>query len=245
MSRLSRRGALLSAVAGTVAARLPAFAQSKPADTEWRHYAADNASTRYSPLDQINAANFSKMEVAWKFSTEKLGPRPEYIYEGTPLLVKGKLYCTAGSRRDVVCLDPATGELIWMHSIDEGERGKNAPRQYSGHGVAFWSDGKKDDRIVYVTPGYRLVALDARTGVPVKGFGKNGIVDLKQNDDQAIDLVTGEVGLHATPAVAKNTIVVGAAMLGGGQPRSRKNVKGYVRGLDARTGKRKWIFHTI
>src|SRR5471032_2561879 len=118
MSLLSRRGALLSAVTGFVAARLPAFAQAAAPDTEWRHYAADLASTRYAPLDQIGAANFSKLEVAWKFSTEKLGPRPEYIYEGTPLLIKGRLYCTAGSRRDVVCLDGATGELIWMYSIN-------------------------------------------------------------------------------------------------------------------------------
>ena len=245
MSLLSRRTTLLSGIAGAIAARVPALAQSKPADTEWRSYAADLASTRYAPLDQIHAGNFNKLEVAWKFSTEHLGPRPEFIYEGTPLLIKGKLYCTAGSRRDVVCLDGATGELIWMHSIDEGARGKNAPRQYSGHGVSYWTDGKKDERIVYVTPGYQLVALDARTGAPVKTFGKNGIVDLKQNDDQPIDLVTGEVGLHATPAIAKNTIVVGAAHLGGSQPKSRANVKGYVRGFDARTGKRKWIFHTI
>jgi quinoprotein glucose dehydrogenase len=246
MSVLSRRATLLSGIAASVAARLPAFAQGpKPADTEWRHYAADLANTRYSPLDQINAANFNSLEVAWRFSTEHLGPRPEYVYEGTPLLIQGRLYCTAGSRRDVVCLDPATGEQRWLYSLDEGARGRNAPRQYSGHGVSYWSDGKDDERILYVTPGYRLVALDAKTGVPVKSFGDNGMVDLKRNDDQEIDLVTGEVGIHATPAVAGNTVIVGAAHLSGGSPKSRSNVKGYVRGYDAVTGARKWIFHTI
>ncbi len=243
MAKLSRRKVLLTSAAGMALSGLPARAQA--ADTEWRAYAADLANTRYSPLDQIDASNFAKLEVAWRFSTEKLGPRPEYIYEGTPLVVKGRMYCTAGSRRDVVCLDPATGEQLWLYSLDEGERGRHAPRQYSGHGVSYWSDGKGDDRIVYVTPGYRLVALDARTGVPVKGFGKNGMVDLKLNDDQPIDLITGDVGLHSTPAIAKNTIVVGAAHLSGAQPPIRNNVKGYVRGFDARTGKRKWIFHTI
>ena len=138
----------------------------------------------------------------------------------------------------------ATGEMLWMHREDEGERGKNAPRQLSGHGLAYWSDGK-EERILYVTPGYRLVALDAKTGVPVQGFGANGVVDLKKDDDQDIDLVTGEVGLHSTPVVAKNVVIVGAAHLAGGDPHSRKNVKGYVRGFDVRTGKRLWIFHTI
>jgi quinoprotein glucose dehydrogenase len=247
MAAFSRRSALLSSIAMSVAARLPAWAQnpSPLPDTEWRAYAGDLANTRYAPLDQIDAGNFSKLEVAWRFSTEKLGPRPEYIYEGTPLLVKGRMYCTAGSRRDVICLDPATGEQLWLYSLDEGERGRHAPRQYSGHGVSYWSDGKGDDRIVYVTPGYRLVALNAKTGVPVKSFGKDGTVDLKLNDDQPIDPVTGDIGLHATPAIAKNTIVVGAAHLSGAQPPVRANVKGYVRGFDARTGKRKWIFHTI
>ena len=80
---------------------------------------------------------------------------------------------------------------------------------------------------------------------PVKGFGVDGIVDLKKNDDQDIDLVTGEVGLHSTPLVIQDVVVVGAAHLTGGAPPHRKNVKGYVRGFDIRTGKRKWIFHTI
>ena len=99
--------------------------------------------------------------------------------------------------------------------------------------------------MLYVTPGYQLVALNAKTGEPVRGFGTNGIVDLKQNDDQVMDPVTGEIGLHATPIVAKNTVIVGAAHLPGGVPKSRQNEKGYVRGFDVKTGKRLWIFHTI
>src|SRR6266581_3509804 len=90
------------------------------------------------------------------------------------------------------------GEMLWMHSENEGARGQAAPRQLSGRGLAYWTDGKSA-RILYVTPGYRLIALDAKTGQPAPGFGKNGSVDLKLEDDQAIDLITGEVGLHATP----------------------------------------------
>jgi quinoprotein glucose dehydrogenase len=246
MSLPSRRSVLLSGIAVFAASHLPAFAQgTKPADTEWRHYAADLANTRYAPLDQITAANFNDLEVAWRFKTDNLGPRPEYQYEGTPLVIRGRIYVTAGSRRAVVCLDPATGELKWVYSLDEGDRGRAAPRQFSGHGVSYWSDGKNDQRILYVTPGYQLVALDAATGQPVKSFGTGGIVDLKKDNDQNIDLVKGAIGLHATPLVAKNTVIVGAAFLGGSVPAKKGEIKGYVRGFDIRTGKREWIFHTI
>ncbi len=218
--------------------------QSGTKNGEWRNYGGDLGSTRYAPLDQISAENFSKLEMAWRFKTDSLGPRPEFKFEATPLMVHGVLYSTGGSRRAVVALDAASGELLWIHREDEGLRGTYAPRQLSGHGVAYWTDGK-EERILYVTPGYRLIALNAKTGAPVAGFGKNGVVDLKQDDDQDIDLLTGEVGLHSTPAVAKDVVIVGAAHLSGGDPKSRKNVKGYVRGFDVRTGKRLWIFHTI
>src|SRR5271168_3476269 len=225
-------------------ATMPASAQKGTKDGEWRSYAGDLGSTRYAPLDQIKAANFNSLEVAWRFKTDSLGPRPEYQFESTPLMVKGKVYTTAGTRRAVVALDAATGEMLWMHTEIEGARGLNAPRQLSGHGVAYWTDGR-EERILYVTPGYRLVALDAHTGIPVPGFGKAGIVDLKLDDDQEIDLINGDVGLHSTPIVAKNVVIVGAAHKSGGVPKSRNNVKGYVRGFDVKTGKRLWIFHTI
>ncbi len=232
-----------STIAFVFAAALAA-AQTGTTNGEWRNYGGDLGSTRYAPLDQINASNFNKLEIAWRFKTDSLGPRPEFQYEGTPLMVHGVLYVTAGSRRAVVALDAGTGEMLWMHSEQEGKRGENAPRKLSGHGVAYWTDGK-EERIYYTTPGYRLVALDAKTGVPVHGFGQNGIVDLKLDDDQEMDLETAEVGLHSTPVVAKNVVIVGAAHKEGGRPESYKHVKGYVRGFDARTGKRLWIFHTI
>jgi quinoprotein glucose dehydrogenase len=219
-------------------------AQTGAKNGEWRSYGGDLGHTRYSALDQINAGNFKDLEIAWRFKTDSLGPRPEYQFEGTPLMVHGVVFTTAGSRRAVVALDGATGEMLWMHSENEGPRGANAPRQLSGRGLAYWTDNR-EERILYVTPGYRLIALDAKTGIPVAGFGNKGAVDLKLEDDQDIDLVTGEVGLHSTPMVAKDVVIVGAAHRSGGVPRSYKNVKGYVRGFDVRTGKRLWIFHTI
>jgi quinoprotein glucose dehydrogenase len=220
------------------------LAQTGAKNGEWRTYGGDLGNTKYSPLDQINASNFNTLKLAWRFHTENLGPKPEYNMEDTPLMVGGVVYTTAGTRRDVVALDAVTGELLWVHGEKEGPRGAAAPRQLSGRGLAYWTDSK-DERILYVTPGYRLVSLDAKTGAPVSTFGKAGALDLKLDDDQQIDLVTGEVGLHATPLVAGNTVIVGAAHLSGGEPKSKSNVKGYVRGFDVKTGKRLWIFHTI
>jgi quinoprotein glucose dehydrogenase len=214
------------------------------AEAKWQHYGGDLANTRYSPLDQIAAENFGKLEVAWRFKTDSLGPRPEYKLESTPLMVNGRLYSTGGTRRAVVALDAASGEMLWMHSEHEGARGQAAPRQLSGRGLSYWSDGK-EERILYVTPGYRLVSIDARTGQPVASFGRNGVVDLKLDFDQDIDLVTAPVGLHSTPLVAGDVVIVGAAFETGANPRSKQNVKGNIRGFDVRTGKRLWIFHTI
>ena len=95
---------------------------------EWRAYAGDLQSTHFSPLSQIDATNFQRLEVAWRFKTDALGPRPEFKLEGTPLMVKGVLYTTAGTRRAAVALDAATGELIWSHSEREGARSAAGPR---------------------------------------------------------------------------------------------------------------------
>ena len=161
-------------------------------------------------------------------------------------MAKGVVYTVIGSRRDVVALDAVTGEIKWLHTENEGERGDDAPRRLSGRGLSYWTDGR-EERILYVTPGYRLIALDAKNGQPIASFGKAGVIDLKMDDDQPIDLITAGrgVGLYAAPTVAGNTIIVGAAHLPGGNPKGKKNVKGYVRGFDVKTGKRLWIFHTI
>ena len=141
-------------------------------------------------------------------------------------MVNGTLYITAGSRRAVVALDPTSGEMRWMFSLNEGPRGEAAPRQLSRRGLAYFYDGK-EERILYVTPGYQLVALNARTGDPVPGFGTDGILDLKQFNDQEMDSVTGEIGLHAAPVVdGRNVIIIGAAHSEGSVPKSRKNEKG-------------------
>ncbi|HTL02017.1 MAG TPA: PQQ-binding-like beta-propeller repeat protein [Vicinamibacterales bacterium] len=235
----------LLAVCLLLCATLPLAAQSGAKNGEWRAYGAEPGSTKYSPLDQINKDNAKTLRIAWRFRTDNLGPRADFNMEATPIMVNGVLYSQAGARRNVVALDPTTGEQLWMWRMDEGKRGANAPRQGSGRGVAYWTDGRGDERIYTVTPGYQLVALNAKTGLPIPGFGTRGVVDLKQNDDQVMDLETADIGLNSGPVVGNNTIVVGAAHLPGGAPKAKENVKGYVRGFDVRTGKRLWIFHTI
>ena len=224
---------------------LPAVAQTGAVDGEWRTYGGDLGSTRYAALDQITAENFNDLEMVWRFNTANLGPNPDFNYQVTPLMVDGVLYATAGSRRNAVALDAATGEILWVYRLDEGERGANAIRRMSGRGVAYWTDGQGDDRIFLVTIGYQLVALDAATGRPIQEFGDDGIVDLKANNDQFIDPLTGEIGWNGAPLVARDVVVIGAAHRSGSAPPSRENIKGYIRGFDVRTGERKWIFHTI
>jgi quinoprotein glucose dehydrogenase len=225
----------------------PAFPSTQ--NGEWPAYSGDIKGSRYSPLDQINASNFNKLEIAWRLKTDNLGPRLEYKLEGTPLMVNGVLYAVGGTRRSVVALDARTGEQKWIYALDEGRRAEVAPRKLSGRGLSYWTDGKGDDRIVFVTIGYRLVELDAETGHPVRTFGKGGFIDLKEGvvymKDKQIPLETGEIGTHSTALVVNDTIVVQSSMAEGLRYEFSVNSKGLVRAFDAKTGKQLWRFNTI
>jgi quinoprotein glucose dehydrogenase len=256
MPRTVRLSALVALTGSLGAAALGTTALSgqsgyTPATTkgDWTHYTADVRGSKYSPLDQITAANFKELEVAWRFKTDNLGTRAEYKLEGTPLAIKGILYTTAGTRRSVIALDGASGELLWTHRYPEGKRGAAAPRQLSGRGLSYWTDGKGDERILYVTPGYRLIALNARTGQIVPSFGTGGVVDMKvgvtYGDGKQIDLETGEIGLHSTPSIVKDVVLVGSAMKEGMTVTTHNNTKGVARAYDVRTGRMLWQFNTI
>jgi quinoprotein glucose dehydrogenase len=144
---------------------------------EWRVWGADLWSSRYSPLDQINAQNFNSLKQAWQWNAGQFG-QDEY-YRNTPLYANGRLLAVATSRRMAFALDPATGKLLWKWGMDEGIRWQKAVRRYAGRGLAYWTDGNAE-RAIVITPGYRLVSIDAKTGIPDPKFGKAGVVDLME-----------------------------------------------------------------
>jgi quinoprotein glucose dehydrogenase len=153
--------------------------QQGAAGGEWRFWGGDAGSTRYAALDQIARDNVAKLEIAWRWRAANFGPAAETYYRATPIYVDGVLYTVAGERRGVAAIDPENGETLWTWRMDEGLRWEKAPRRFSGRGLAYWSHGA-DRRVLVVTPGYYLVALDARTGRPAAGFGRGGIVDLME-----------------------------------------------------------------
>ena len=144
---------------------------------EWRYWGADAYSTRYSSLDQINASNFGKLQVAWQWNAAV--DAPDEYYRTTPLFANGRIFTVASTRRYAYAIDPVTGNTLWSwNTFDEGIRYKKAPRQFAGRGLAYWTDGP-NERVIVTTPGYNMVSLDAKTGKPDPAFGKNGIVDLQ------------------------------------------------------------------
>jgi quinoprotein glucose dehydrogenase len=217
--------------------------QGAPKTGEWPYWGGDSGSTRYSPLDQINETSVRNLRIAWRWKAQNFGKRAELNWELTPIMVGGTLYFTAGNSRDAIAVDAATGETLWMYRPNEGERGAAAPLTQS-RGLAYWSDGHGDNRILLITLGYRLVALNAATGVPIPAFGNNGIVDLFEGLDRPV-VKPGQIGSTSPAIVVKDVVVVGASLQSGAAPVSKQNVPGYVRGFDVRTGKRIWTFHTI
>jgi quinoprotein glucose dehydrogenase len=210
-------------------------ATAQTAGGQWPTYGGDLGHTRYAPHDQIDASNFGKLEIAWRFSVANMGPTPETRFQSTPLVIDGVLYTTGGTRRAVTALDAATGEQLWVYGLNEGARGEEAPRQLSGRGLAFWQRGD-DKRVVYVTPGYQLVALNAQTGRPIEGFGEGGVVDLKASLDQGDDWDRTQIGTNSPPTIAGDVVMVPAAHTPLAPPDQAKNVAGYIRGFDVVTG---------
>jgi len=218
-----------------------AQAQQGATDGQWPAYGGDGGGLRYSSADQIDASNVASLEVAWVWKADSLLPNAIATSETTPLMVDGILYFSMDQRRVIIAADAGTGETLWLYRLDEGERFLAAPRKIH-RGVSYWSDGAGDDRIVFATPGFHLIALDAHTGRPVSGFGDDGMVDMLQALD--IDFegdLTGRLGNSSPVVISHDTIVVGPAM----GRLNKVNAKGDVLAFDVRTGERKWAFHTI
>ena len=220
------------------------MAQQGVKNGEWRAYGAENGSTHYSALDQINRDNIKDLKVAWVWKSDSLVPSPQPGSETTPIMVNGVLYFTMDQRRFVIAADAVTGETRWIYRPDEGERFDRAPRKVH-RGVSYWTDGRGDERILFATPGFQLVALNAKTGIPVSSFGKDGIVDLfTELDYDYKGTPIGKIGNSSPVVVSHDTVIVGPALTPGGRV-NKTNVKGDVMAFDVRTGKKKWVFHTI
>lgn len=227
---------------------MPAIVNLKPKtiESEWKQHRGDFASSNYSSLEQINEDNVSKLKIAWRWKTDNFGPNPEFYFKSTPLMVKGVLYTTTGLSRSIAAIDGETGETLWTFRLDEKERNAYVPRQNSGRGVAYWEDqlnGK--DRIVYLSPSYQLVALDAETGHLVSDFGDHGIVDLKKGIESPLNALTSPIGSTSPPIIVNNVIVIGSSFPVGLAPSSKSQVRGDILGYDIKTGKKLWTFHTI
>jgi quinoprotein glucose dehydrogenase len=225
---------------------------------DWPTMTADLSGSKYSPLDQINASNFGQLEVAWRIKTDNFGPRPENKLEGTPLEVHGTVYATAGSHKSAIALDAKTGELKWKFSLDEGDRALWSPRQLSGRGLAYWTDGRGDERVLFTTQGYQLVELNAKTGTPIASFAKDGVLDLKlgvtygkfntktlKYEQVQIDLAKGEIGWHSAPTVVNDMVIIGSSMAEGLGYTHSDNAKGLARAFDVKTGKQIWRWNTM
>ena len=220
------------------------------ANGEWRYWGGDEASSRYSPLDLVNADNFADLEVAWRWRADNFGPEVDYILRATPLYVKGRLYAVAGQRRAVVSIDPATGETLWMWRMKDNPRWQKSTRKNYGKGVAYASVGGRD--VIYViTPGFYLAALDADSGLPIPGFGINGVVDLHLglgdypvHPDRGIG-DAGDITSSSPPIVVNGVIVVGNSHDRGYYPDAKENVPGHIRGYDAATGRMLWRFDVV
>ena len=222
-----------------------AAASAAGANVEWPRYGGNLASQRYSPLALIDRSNVARLEIAWRFNTGNYGPRPEQRNETTPLMINGVLYTTVGVTRNVVAIDPATGETLWIWRPNDGaERYAAAPRKTSGRGLSYWTDGQGNERLLVVTPGFFLVALDPGTGRQVPGFGENGVIDLMQGVRGEVN-ADSSIGNSSPALVVGDVVVVGPAHEVAMRPPSKANLKGDVRGYDVRTGRRLWTFHTI
>ncbi len=234
---------LVTVLAIGSAARVPAQQPAKPG--EWRSYGSDNASTKYSPLDQINRDNANKLAVAWSWDSPDLKLQKEqsgltsFAYEATPLMVGGVLY-TSTSVSQVAAINPQTGETIWVFNPEAYKAGRPTNLGYVHRGVAYWTDGTQE-RIYLAAHNAFLYAIDAKTGNLVSEFGNDGKVDLTKAIPLAIN--ARNYTMTSPPLVCRDVVVVGSSISDG--PQNKEGPRGDVQAFDARTGKPAWIFHVV
>ena len=220
----------------------PATAQLSETGGEWHGYGGGPGGTKYSPLDQIDPENVQNLRVAWRWRSvdyDLVDEDPDLRFNNTllatPLMVGGRLFMSTNLGQ-AAAIDPSTGETIWAYRALEDGAGR--PRGGSTRGVGYWHDAARDDERIFVVSGERLVALDAKTGNPLREFGEGGKVNLRQGIPRL-----EEYQWNAPPLVCRDTVIVGIYI--NDVPTHKEQAPGYIRGFDAVTGRLKWQFNPI
>ena len=241
------RNSITGIVLAVLTVSVAAVAENGAPAGEWRHYGADQASSRYSPVDQINRDNVTKLVEVWRWSApdndiyaKEAKYRPG-VFKPTPLMVGGRLILPT-SLGVVAAVDPATGKTLWTYDPETYKEGRPANAGWQHRGVEYWTDGKIE-RILYARHDRKLVSLDPATGKPDPKFGVDGegYTDLATRLGREIN--TRQYTHNSPPIVCGDTVVVGSIISDG--PTAPEMPPGHVRGYDVRTGEMKWIFHTI
>ena len=242
----------LMVIAILVVTAVTATAQSTIPDGEWHAFGRDSANTKYSPLDQITAENFTDLEIAWRWgslsqavvdSNERIQPRR---FVATSLMVDGLVY-TVTALGQVAAVNAGTGEQVWDYDpriYDYLERPPNMGWHHRG--VSYWDDAESDDaRIFIASHDLRLVALSARTGRMYADFGLDGYVDLGSDEgfDRAVD--RSRMTYSSPVTIVGDTVIVGSIIQDTNLWTVDETTPGHVRAYDARTGDMKWVFRTI
>ena len=207
-------------------------------------YGGDAASTKYSPLDQIDRSNVARLELAWRWrSPDNDVPAIRNVaFEATPLMIDGVLY-TSTSGSQAAAIDAETGETLWIYDPRSWASGRPPNNGFLHRGVAAWSDGPDGRLRVFLATGdARLIALDGATGRPIAGFGASGTVDLR-DEIPRLDGTAIQYGMTSPPAICGDVVIVGSSIHDG--EITPPSPPGDVRGYEARTGQRRWTFHTI
>jgi quinoprotein glucose dehydrogenase len=279
--RWLQRFLVVSSAAATLVAISPLRAQQGATGAEWRAYAGDLGATKYSPLTQIDAANFSQLAVAWRWQSAdgflsrtipgrgevwassrlifdqlnredpkrwRDGRAPLLVnFKATPLMVGGRLYLNTPTSIGAA-VDGKTGETIWIYNPKSYESGTTTmTARWNQRGVAYWTDGT-EERVFWGTGDGYLIAVDAKSGVPVESFGDRGRVDLMRELPYAVRgsrdwLNALTYSVQSPPIVVRNTVITPASI--SSYNILKEQIPGWTRGWDARTGKLKWTFHTI
>ena len=232
---------LLATVLGAPTVR----AQTGAPDGQWRSYGGDDGSTKYAALDQIDADNVDRLQVAWQWTSpdgtvpfDNPRARPG-AFKATPLMVDGVLYIRS-SLSIVAAIDAETGEQLWVRDVGSYESGRPTNLGFNSRGVAHWTDGN-EARVFLATSDAHLWSFDAETGQPIGRFGADGKIDLTQGLRRPVERSAYQV--ISPPMVVGDVVIVDSSISDG--PRYKTAPPGDIRGFDVRTGELRWTFHTV